>query len=319
MNLTQLTVFREVMDSGSISQTAKKLGRTQPAISLTIKNLEKTLGLALFERRGRRLIPVPEAHYLMTEAEEILDRLAKVSGTMRELKSAESGSLNVASMPGPSAFIFPRFISENLGPGTAFQTTISSRSSPQIWELARTQSIDFGFADFDGPEGSNPQYSAQVISADCYCALHRDHRLAARSAVTISDLDGESIGTLMGDHPFTRTLAQAFQDEGASFVSKTAAQFFLPLIPFISAGHCCAIIDPLTVVTEREMNIAKGQIRFVPFEAPVRYTYAMLTPALRPPSQLAIQVRDNWMRTLFAMMEEIGATPELIVPSTGGD
>lgn len=307
------------MDTGSISQTAKKLGRTQPAISLTIRNLEKTVGLSLFERRGRRLIPVPEAHYLMTEAAEILDRLAKVSGTMKELKSAKTGSLNVASMPGPSAFIFPRFISENVGPGTDFQTTISSRSSPQIWELARTQSIDFGFADFDEPEGSSSQYTAQVISAKCYCALHRDHRLAGQPSVGIGDLHGEPIGTLIGDHPFSKKLVQAFQDEGASFVSKTAAQFFLPLIPFISAGHCCAIMDPLTVVTEREMNIAKGQIKFLPFEAPVRYTYAMLTPALRPPSQLAIQVRDNWMRTLFAMMEEIGAAPELIVPSTGGD
>ncbi len=58
MNFTQLTVFREVMDSGSISQTAKKLGRTQPAISLAIKNLERSLGLSLFERRGRQLVPV---------------------------------------------------------------------------------------------------------------------------------------------------------------------------------------------------------------------------------------------------------------------
>lgn len=319
MNITQLTVFREVMDSGSISQTAKKLGRTQPAISLTIKNLEKTLGLPLFERRGRRLIPVPEAQYLMTEAIEILDRLATVSGTMKELKSAEIGSLNVAAMPGPSAFIFPRFISESVGTGTDFQTTISSRSSPQIRELARTQSIDFGFADFDEPVANNPQYTAQVISAKCYCAVHRDHPLASLSAVTVADLDGKSIGTLNGDHPFSRKLVHAFQDEGASFVSKIAAQFFLPLIPFISAGHCCAIVDPLTMVTEREMNIAKGQIRFLPFEAPVRYKYAMLTPALRPPSQLAIRVRENWMRTLFQMMEEIGAAPELIVPSTTGE
>ena len=50
MNFTQLTVFREVMESGSISQTARKLGRTQPAISLAIKTLEKSLGLSLFDR-----------------------------------------------------------------------------------------------------------------------------------------------------------------------------------------------------------------------------------------------------------------------------
>jgi len=111
MNFTQLTVFREVMESGSISQTARKLGRTQPAISLAIKNLERSLGLSLFERRGRRLVPVPEAQYLLVEATMVLDRLSTVSGTMKGLKSAQTGSLNVAAMPGPSAYVFPRFVS----------------------------------------------------------------------------------------------------------------------------------------------------------------------------------------------------------------
>ena len=311
MNLTQLTVFREVMESGSISQTARKLGRTQPAISLAIKNLEKSVGLALFERRGRRLIPVPEAQYLMAEAAEILDRLTTVSGTMKELKSAQAGSLNLATMPGPSAFIFPRFISENVAIDAGFQTTISSRSTAQIRELASTQSIDFGFADFDEPVGRKPQYDVEIISANCYCAVPRSHRLAGQSAVTISDLDGTPIGTLHDDHPLPRKLAQAFQNEGASFTSNIATQFFLPLIPFISAGHCCAIIDPLTVLTEREMNIAKGQIVFMPFKAPVRYKYATMTPSHRPPSQLATRIKDAWMRKLFLMLQEIGAAPEM--------
>ncbi|MEM7521724.1 MAG: LysR family transcriptional regulator [Pseudomonadota bacterium] len=311
MNLAQLTVFREVMESGSISQTAKKLGRTQPAISLALKNLEKSLGLSLFERRGRRLIPVPEAQYLLAEAVEILGRVATVSGTLKELKSAAAGSLHIAAMPGPSAFLLPPVVSENLGNDPGFQTTIASRSSAQIRELASTQSIDFGFADFDEPTKREAQYTADVISANCFCALHHEHPLARRKKVTIGDLDGASIGTLNGDHPLLRKLKHAFENEGAQFSSNIAAQFFLPLIPFISAGHCCAIMDPLTVVTEREMNIAKGQIVFLPFAAPVRYEYATLTPSLRPPSQLALRIKDEWLRTLFEMLEDVGAMPAI--------
>lgn len=315
MNFTQLTVFREVMESGSVSQTAKKLGRTQPAISLAIKNLERSLGLSLFERRGRRLVPVPEAQYLLTEASIVLDRLSTVSGTMKGLRSAETGRLNVAAMPGPSAFIFPRFISKNIGPDASFQTTISSRSSPQIRELASTQSIDFGFADFDEPEGKLPLYNSETVSSDCFCILHRDHALARQEKVSIADLDGQSIGTLHGNHPFPRKLALAFEQEGASFVSHTAVQFFLPLIPFISLGHCCAIVDPLTVVTEREMDISRGQVVCVPFDAPIRYEYATLTPLHRPLSQLATRVKDSWMESLFTMIDEIGARAEFRAPS----
>jgi hypothetical protein len=77
-------------------------------------------------------------------------------------------------------------------------------------------------------------------------------------------------------------------------------------------------MDPLTVVTEREMNIAKGQIKFVPFAAPIRYEYATLTPSLRPPSQLATRIKNSWMGSLFDMLEEIGAVPEISEPSASG-
>jgi len=230
---------------------------------------------------------------------------------MKGLKSAQAGSLNVAAMPGPSAYVFPRFISQSVSPDASFQTTISSRSSPQIRELASIQSIDFGFADFDEPEGKLPQYHSETMSSDCFCVLHRDHALAQNETVTVAELDGQSIGMLQGNHPFPRKLRRAFEQEGASFETHIAAQFFQPLIPFISLGHCCAIVDPLTVVTERELDISGGQVVFVPFDAPVRYEYATLTPLHRPLSQLAARVKDSWLETLFTMIDEIGAHPKI--------
>ncbi|MCY4180829.1 MAG: LysR family transcriptional regulator, partial [Litoreibacter sp.] len=73
------------MTSASLSDAAKKLGRTQPAVSAAIKALEDQLGLQLFERRGRKLIPVPEAHYLLAEADTILAQVSRVRQTMRSL------------------------------------------------------------------------------------------------------------------------------------------------------------------------------------------------------------------------------------------
>ena len=309
MNLMHLTVFREVMETGSISQAARQLGRTQPAISLAIKGLEKSLDQTLFERRGRRLVPVPEAQYLLVEAKGILDRMTTVSETMKSLRSAQTGSLNIAAMPGPSAYIFPKFVSENVEINPRFQTTITSRSSPQIRELASTQSIDFGFADFHPPTGKEQRYSAEIVRANCFCAVPRDHALAQKKIVTISDLDNVPIGTLHDDHPMPRRLAQLFQQEGATLKSNIAGQFFLPIIPFIGLGHCCSIVDPLTVVTERELKISQGKVVFIPFDAPMRYEYATLTPAYRPTSKHAARVKDAWMSSLINMLEEIDADP----------
>ncbi len=55
------------MLSGSMTEAARNMGRTQPAVSALIAGLEATVGNKLFERRGGRLHPVPEAHFLLKE------------------------------------------------------------------------------------------------------------------------------------------------------------------------------------------------------------------------------------------------------------
>ncbi|WP_170476310.1 LysR family transcriptional regulator [Ruegeria arenilitoris] len=309
MNLAQLTVFREVMETGSISQTAKKLNRTQPAISLAIKNLEKKLGLTLFERRGRRLVPVPEAHYLLAETTGILDRISTISRTMEGLVKASSGSLNIATMPGPSAYLFPRYISNSVGENPDIEITLSTRSSPQIVELAGTQNIDFGFADFEFSTGRQSQFSAEIIYGDCFCALDRDNPLAAKSGISISDLDGIPMGGLHATHPFQRKIRAEFQAVSSTYSPSVTCQYFLPLIPFVSSGQCCTIVDPLTVATEQELNLSNGRVVFVPFKKPLRYEYAILVPDHRPPSQLALKIKAGWKEEVLKMLNDVGANP----------
>ena len=75
INLWQMTVIREIMKSGSISAAARELGRTQPALSATVKELEKNLSYPIFKREKGRLMPMPETFFLLEKATEILDQV----------------------------------------------------------------------------------------------------------------------------------------------------------------------------------------------------------------------------------------------------
>ena len=132
MNLSQISAFHAVMTSASLSEAAKKLGRTQPAVSAAIKTLEDQLGLKLFTREGRKLVPVPEAQYLLTETSAILGQLTRVRRTMKSLADGQTGSLNIAAMPGPAAMLFPRFIASQIKPDAGTSVSILARSSVQI-------------------------------------------------------------------------------------------------------------------------------------------------------------------------------------------
>ena len=75
ISLWQMTVVREIMKAGSISAAARQLGRTQPALSATVKELERNMNCQLFERQKGRLIRVPEAFFCSTEPMKFWSKL----------------------------------------------------------------------------------------------------------------------------------------------------------------------------------------------------------------------------------------------------
>jgi len=309
MNLTQLKAFREVMRSLSISEASRQIGRTQPAVSQAIKSLEEELGITLFERRGRQMIPVPEAHYLMEEASIVLDRLNDVSLTMKGLLASEAGELNVAAMPGPSVHIFPDFISRVLGERTGIRVTLSSRTSEQIHELASTQRLDFGFGDQIPDAGRASRYRKDIIVADCFCAIPADHALAAQPTVSFEDIGDLPLGTLQSTHFIHRRTVDAFEQLGFAPKILLDSQYFLPILPFVSAGKCVSVVDPLTVVSEHKISLTGDSIVFRRLEPAFRYEYVVLTPVFRPLSQLAKLVKGEWVAEVLRLLEGIGANP----------
>lgn len=309
MNLSQIRAFQAVMTSASLSDAARKLGRTQPAVSAAIKTLEDQLNLQLFVREGRKLVPVPEARYLLTEAEAILNQLSRVQQTMRSLSDGDSGNLNIAAMPGPVSMLFPRFVAEQIAESSDITVSMMARSSAQILELARAQRIDFGFA--DAPSDTEPQtlYSAEVISADCFLALPMDHPLTKRREVSISHLDGVAMGSLQNTHAHQRDVQALFAARDLTFNSMVESQTFLPILQFVSAGQCCAILDPLTVVHVQAAALASDGIVFRPLAETIRYRYAVFAPRYRPISVLARRMRDAWVSEVTALLDTIGSYP----------
>ncbi|WP_299472546.1 LysR family transcriptional regulator [uncultured Roseibium sp.] len=309
MNISQISAFRAVMTSSSISEAARKLGRTQPAVSLAIRSLEESLGLALFERKGRQMVPVPEAHYLHAESEEILDRLSSVTRTMRSLAGGNTGDLNVTAMPGPAAFIFPRFVASVIDDLEKVNLSITSRSSQQIEELARSQSIDFGFCDAPARIKQSAQYEIEIISAGCFVAMPSTHDLPELEPFSIRALDGVPMGGLQPSHTHEKRSVSLFAEHGLHYRKVVESQTFMPLLQFVRTGKCLALVDPLSVVNELELMSTGGEVVFRRLDCDLRYDYAILSPVHRPLSQIAHKVRSKWRTSLFNLLDQAGAEP----------
>ncbi|MGN5479187.1 LysR substrate-binding domain-containing protein [Cupriavidus basilensis] len=106
MELAELEIFRAVAREQSITRAAKVLERVQSNVTTRVKQLEESLGIALFQRDSKRMILTPEGHRLLGYAEQMLALAEEARQSMR--LSAPSGTLRVGSMESSAATLLPK-------------------------------------------------------------------------------------------------------------------------------------------------------------------------------------------------------------------
>lgn len=301
-----MRAFHEVMLTGSISQAARNLNRTQPSISATIANLENDLAMKLFDRKGGRLHAVPEAQYLFEECGELLKRVESITQNMRRIRALESGELRIASMPGPSVFVLPEIVSQYAKNKSDIKTTLVSRSSEAVIQLLAAQQYDIGISDnHQNLSRESGLIDSELIRFSCLCAVPAQSPLAAEKVITIDHLHAAPIGVLMDEHPVTIQLQDAFQSAGAAMNVAFSTQYFIPLLTYVENGLACAVVDPVTAESYRLYRSGQSAgVLFKPFHPDIAFELAILRPNHRPVSLLAKDFADTLVSHFRTMADD---------------
>ena len=304
MNLTfrQLQTFVEVMRHTSVTEAARALGRTQPAVSAMIAGLEREIGYALFERVRKRLVPKPEAYYFMEEAEYVLGRLTRSTRTLQEIGNLEKGSLKIACNPAASHFFMPSIVGKFLEDKPNVKMTMLMRSSPIVTDWIASQQYDIGFA-----EASEDRRTIRAIrsSFPCLCAIPRNDPLANKSVITPEDLDGKPLAMLFEDHDISVKLRDIFRDAKVNLNQRFELQTCLSAIKLVSLGLCYSICESLTARSYERTIGSDGPVVFRPFEPTVHLEMGLMTPANRPLSLLVEELVSHMQTEIEALISQL--------------
>lgn len=297
-----MKAFNALMLTGSVSEAARNLHRTQPAVSAQIAGLESALGMKLFERKSGRLHPVPEAYYLHEECTELLHRMDSIRNNMRGIKVLDRGILRIASMPGPSVVLMPSLIASHLGAHNNARNTLISRSSDAVYELVAAQQFDIGLADYkQGAIQQSSLLKQTVYEFECVCAVPGNGELADKPLITPQDLSAKPFAMLYAEHPTHQSTVAAFAEYRAQLDCRFITQYFIPLLTYVRQGLVNALVDPLTVEAYRLLNEGGEDVLFKPFEPVVGFSVAVLVPAHRPASLLAQSFQHYLHEALLRM------------------
>jgi DNA-binding transcriptional LysR family regulator len=112
MDTRQLAAFCAVVERGSFSQAAVRLGVTQPAVSLQISALEKRLGQRLLDRSGRRVEPTEAGRRAYESAKRVLIAEQHLLDDVALEDTEVRGRLAVGASTGPGGRLVPLLLCE---------------------------------------------------------------------------------------------------------------------------------------------------------------------------------------------------------------
>ena len=101
--LPQLAAFHTTLQLGSVTRAAEALCIAQSTLSGQLRKLEEALGLRLFDRQGKAMLPTPAAWRLAHAAEEVFDAFERGERRLAELREPAVAQRQLVSVCSPRA------------------------------------------------------------------------------------------------------------------------------------------------------------------------------------------------------------------------
>ncbi|MBR0647265.1 LysR substrate-binding domain-containing protein [Plastoroseomonas hellenica] len=285
-----LQAFRQTILSGSATEAAAALGRTQPAISRLLKDLETDVGFALFDRVKGRLIPTLEGRLFFDELQRSFMGFERIATVAAEIRQGRRGTLRVAAMPSVAASFLPRALANfaQTSPETALELLIYS--SPQIARMVQAQECDLGII-----EGLFVPPALSVLRRHALrgaVLAPRGSPLACKREVTPRDLHGQPFVALSpARSSLGGQLAALMLREGIEPRITVQTHLTAAVSAFVLQGMGVGVADEQTAL----MHIEHGGVAR-PFNAPIAMQIHLVRAIGLPPA--------GALRSLIAQCDE---------------
>lgn len=199
MNLKRLQAFRAVFEAASVTQAAERLHSTQPAVSRLIGDLEAELGLALFVRQKRRLVPTAEGRAFYREAEKALAAVDQIVNIARDIRTLRGAHLRIVA-PMITAFgILPAAVGAFRRAHPHTRVSLDIKDIRDIADWVANGPFDIGVTAL--PFDDARVESVPLAAVRAVLVMPRRHPLATKRVVHARDLGGENMILPLGNPP----------------------------------------------------------------------------------------------------------------------
>jgi DNA-binding transcriptional LysR family regulator len=303
INSRQVEAFRAMMLTGSVTEAAKLMAVTQPAVSRLLRDFQALLKMELFERRGTGLVPSAAATALYTEVERSFVGLERITAAAEEIRVRRTGTLRIAALPALSNGYLPRLAGHFLKQRPNLNLAFFGVISPIVIDWVLNNQCDIGFAEIPFAHSGLPNLRLPPLPR--VAVLPTGHRLAAKEVLEPRDFEGETFISLSAGSTSRHLIDQIFQRDDVRRVLRVETTLSEIMCGMVSSGLGVALCDPFTAQEFATRGIVAR--RFLPR---IDFQFAAVFPAQRSPSPVALDLVETMRRELSELDDLLQSVDE---------
>ncbi|EOU2461879.1 LysR substrate-binding domain-containing protein [Vibrio navarrensis] len=266
MESKQLKQFVAVAEHRNFTRAAEALHIAQPALSVSIKRLEQSLGVTLFKRDDKQIALTTEGQTLYQHAKRVVQQLHDAELAINELKGLEKGEVRLGAPSMMGSYFFPEILMAFKSHYPNLKLTLIEAGTQSIRRMLLEGELDIGvITENDLPQDLETDH---LFSSQMMAVVGSEHPLAERTSLSFAEFFRHELVMFKSGY-FHRDFLDHFSAQHGIEMQYSFETNLLPLILKIVKREF-AITALLQLVTEHESGI-KG----VPFDPPVTLNLAL--------------------------------------------
>ena len=210
--LHQLEVFRRVVLTGSFTRAAEELRLSQPVVSRTIGDIERSVGTRLLERTTRSVRTTDAGREFLAVAQSVLETYRLELARFAAYREGDAGHVTIAALPSAAAVLLPPICAAFLTAHPDITLHLLDGTTREVLEHLRTGAADLAVTDVSPASAGltvHPLREERVLAV-----LPEGHRYGGRAKLTWSDLAAERFIAFSPDSSVRRLTDLGFAQAG---------------------------------------------------------------------------------------------------------
>jgi LysR family hydrogen peroxide-inducible transcriptional activator len=283
----QLQYVVAVADTLGFHKAAERCHVSQPTLSAQVKQLEDVLGVQLFERDKRHVLPTAAGEVVVDHARRVLLEIDDLIAASKLLGEPRSSTFRLGVIPTIAPYLLPEVVPAVRARYPKMRLVFREEKTEELVANLRAGRLDAGLLALEADIGD--EWASGVVATDPFVvALPIGHLLARKKRIAASDLETETVLLLEEGHCFRAQALSVCERSGARAAkdSELRATSLSTLAQMVSSGAGITLLPQIAIRVENR----RSQLEIRPFVGPAPHrTIALIW---RPQSPFAATFRD---------------------------